>query len=191
MHSPLCARHCTPLSGIWVWMWTQNPSQHSDPGHYSQSLGSQHQRWNLFIMNVVLIPSSHFTNAKTEAQKEKVTCPRSYSKTVGKVGLLGTHKSTSFYISREETQLTWNITRTRKKFKFHHDHEKSAHLDTQWNPARKFLSPPQRRRHECSEVRGSSMPRAESKGGGGVVADNGGVFKLCFSNETNHWLFIF
>lgn len=48
-----------------------------------------------------------------------------------------------------------------------------------------------RKRHEGSEVRGNSRPRAESKVGGKIVSDNGGVFKLCFSNETNHWLFIF
>lgn len=56
---------------------------------------------------------------------------------------------------------------------------------------REVLIPPPRRRHEDSEVRGSNMPRAESKVGGKSVCDNGRVLKLCFSNETNHWLFIF
>lgn len=40
-----------------------------------------------------------------------------------------------------------------------------------------LITPP--RRHEDSEVTGSSMPRAGSKVEGGIVSDNGGVFKLC------------
>lgn len=90
----------------------------------------------------VLIESSHFTNAKTESPKEKVICPRSYCKTVGKLGFLGTHKSTSLYISREETQVRQNITRTWGKFKIS-PWPRKVSLYIQWNTARKLLSPHQ------------------------------------------------
>ena len=74
------------------------------------------------------------TNAKTEAQKEKVVCPRSYSKTLGELGLLCTHKATSPAITREETG--------EKISKFHHDHEKSAYTSSEKH-TRKFSSPQQ------------------------------------------------
>lgn len=113
-----------------------------------------------------------------------MVCPRSYSKTLGALGLLRTHKATSPAITREETH--------EKISKFHHDHEKSAYTSSETHKEILITSP--RRRHEDSEVRGSSKPRAESKVGAvgrEIASDNGGVFKLCFSNETNHWLFIF
>lgn len=69
-------------------------------------------------------------------------CARSYNKTMGKLGFLCTHKSTSLCISREELQLTQNITRTWKKFKISPQPWKVS-LYIQWTTARKFLSPHQ------------------------------------------------
>lgn len=80
-----------------------------------------------------MIQSSHMTKAKTEAQEEKVVCPRSYSKTLGELGHLCTHKATSPAITREETH--------EKISKFHHDHEKSAYTSSETH--RKFSSPHQ------------------------------------------------
>lgn len=123
VHSPSCDGHCyvTPAP---------HPPQCQSPAVTSESFStqwcrqlqhiawSQNQRRKRFISISALFQSSHTTNTNTEGSEgKKVVCPRSYSTTVGKLGLLCTHKATSPSITREETQLTWNITRTRKTFK--------------------------------------------------------------------------
>lgn len=94
---------------------------------------------------------------------------RSYSTTVGKLGLLCTHKATStFHHQGGDTTDAGRLQEHGKLSKFHHDHEKSAYTS---NEARKeVLITLPRRQHEPSEVRGSSMPVAESKMEGEVGA---------------------
>lgn len=120
----MASKRCSPCSVM-----------HTAPLSLSRTRAS---RWDLrILLNTVLsaatdnhlksesgmkpiyyYPCSDPKLSKTEAQKEKVICPRSYSKTLGELGLLWTHKATSLYITREETLLTPNITRAWKKFKF-------------------------------------------------------------------------
>lgn len=72
-------------------------------------------------------------------------------------------------------------------FTFHRDHGKSVTQPA--GPSKEVLiSPP--RRLEGSEVRGTAGQELSEKWG--VRGGREGIaLKLCFSNETNHWLFPF
>lgn len=121
---------CPSLQNWGIWMWPQESFSSTQCSRKLQQITwSQNQRLNQFTI-LVLVQSSHFTNAKTEAQKEKVICPRSYSKTMGKLRLLCTHKSTSLYISKQKTQLIWNITRIWKKIQNFTTTMKSQHTSS-------------------------------------------------------------
>lgn len=124
-----------------VHTWPQNPSQHRIQAfavnHWESESEMKHTHYP------VLIQSSNFTYVKTDAQKEKVIFPRSYSKTLGELEPRCTHRATSLHITKEETQLTWNIIRTWKKFKISSWPWK-VNLYIQWNVTRR-LSPSHQR----------------------------------------------
>ena len=150
---------------------------------------SQNQRRKRLIRITALFQSSHTTNTKTEGSEgKKVVCPRSYSKTVGKLGLLCTHKASSPSITREETQLTWNITRTWKNFKISPWSWKVC-LYIQWNMQGSSYHPS---KETTWAFWGQRKQYANSwvKGGGGEWYLTMQEFLNCFSNKTNHWLFI-
>ena len=136
-----------------------------------------------------MFQSSHMTNTKNEGSEgKKSSLSKIIHKTLGTLGLLCTHKATAPSITREETSLTWNITRTQKNFRISPWLWKVP-LYIQWNTQG---SPYHPSKETTWAFWGQRKQYANSwvKGGGGEWYLTTQEFLNRFSNKTNHWLFI-
>lgn len=146
---------------------------------------SQNQRWNLFLIILVLIQNSQ----KLRLRRKKWFVQGHMARPWVSHGTCGPTKPLHFTSPGRRHNWHKTLRERGKNLNFHHDHEKSAYTSTKtrqgssYHPTKKktwgFWG--QRKQHAKSWV----------KGWGKSVCDNGRVLKLCFSNGTNHWLFIF
>lgn len=195
VYSPLCDQHwylttgsLSPKSGH-MDVTSEPFSSTQCSRQLPQITWSQNQRLNQFI-TLVLVQSSHFTNAKTEAQRGKSDLSKVIQQDNGKAKTpvrpriyftlhqqIGDTTDMKHYTNVEKIQ---NFTMTMKS-----QHTSSGtQQGSSYHPTKEktwgFWG--QRKWRAKSWVKG---------GGGGAGIWQWRVFKLCFSNETNHWLFIF
>lgn len=99
------------LQSMGVWLWPQNPSQHSTPGRYNQPATETEFQMKLICYSLWRATACSFPKGsnKLRLPGEKVICQRSYSKTMGELELLRMQTQPLLPTTREETHMTWDI----------------------------------------------------------------------------------
>lgn len=144
---------------------------------------SQNQRRKRLLVSLLCSKALIRQTQTLRAQKEKSGLSKIIQHDRRQIqGLLCTHKATSPSITREETQLTWNITRTRKTFKISPWSWKVC-LYIQWSTQEVLYHPSKETTWAFWGQEEAVCQQLSQRWRGRIVSDNAGVFKL-FLKQT-------